>query len=307
MTMRKHPVTALSYVLSRGLRGMAHAPLVQLLAVATTAVCMVLLGVVLLVWINARTATHQWGLDVPLTVYFDEQAKDGDVEGLAEQLARMETVTEVERVSSDLAMERITEGLGGSSSDVFLEGIDPSLLPESLDVYLAPSAPSTLAAELAGRLQSLEFVEEVVVAGAWVERAHETVETLGRLAIGVGILVGLACVAIIWSMIRLGVFARRDEIEILHLVGATRRFVRGPFVLEGALQGALGASLALGLLAVTFDAVAPHLREGLGLVLGAGSLRFFVPEEIALCIAFGTLVGLLGSALAVGRHTRGRA
>jgi cell division transport system permease protein len=127
-------------------------------------------------------------------------------------------------------------------------------------------------------------------------------ETLGDLALGAAMLVGLACMAIVWSTIRLAVYARRAEIQILRLVGGTGRFVRGPFIVEGCLQGALGAAMALGLLYVGFDHLRPVLEGGLSLLFAAGALRFFTPLEIGIGVAFGAMVGLLGSRAATGRY-----
>jgi cell division transport system permease protein len=108
--------------------------------------------------------------------------------------------------------------------------------------------------------------------------------------------------AIVWSTIRLGVYARRAELEILRLVGGTARFVRGPFIIEGMIQGACGAALALGLLWLGFDAVHPFIEQGLSLMFAAGALHFFSPAQVGIGIACGACVGALGSRAAVARY-----
>ena len=138
--------------------------------------------------------------------------------------------------------------------------------------------------------------------GAWVEQAREMLMTLRDLALGVGLLVSVACLAIVWSTIRLGVFARRAEVQILRLVGGTSAFVRGPFVVEGMLQGLCGAALALGVLWLGFDVVRPHVEQGMSLLFAAGSIRFFGPEQIMVALAFGAGLGIVGARMAVARY-----
>lgn len=294
------PLYSLGYVVARGVRGMAQAPAVQLLAVGTMAVCMLLLGVVVLAWSNAQSMVRAWGLDVPVTVYLVDGAETGHVDVVVERLYALPEVAQVRRVTPELALQRLTEGLGEDGT--LIEGLDPAVLPMSLEIDLSPGTDPDFGHALAERLRELPSVDEVAVAGAWAGRAHELLATLEDLALGAGLLVSLACMAIVWSTIRLGVYARRAELQILRLVGGTSRFVHGPFVFEGMVQGALGAALALGMLWLGFDAVHPFLERGLSLLFAAGALRFFGPLELGVGVAFGAAVGTLGARAAVTRY-----
>lgn len=291
---------AAGYVVSRALRGMAQAPMVQLLAVATTAVCMLLLGTVMLAWTNAQGVADAWGLDVPVTVYLHDDAANDEVDELVTRLREIPEVTRVESITPPQALERLADGLGGDAG--MLEGIDAGVLPASIEVHLAEGTPTTFTAALGDKLDAFEVVEEVAIAGAWAEQAQAMLKTVGEMALGAAGLVGFACMAIVWSTIRLAVYARRSEIQILRLVGGSTQFVRGPFIVEGLLQGALGAAMALGILYSGFDTVRPFLEDGLSLLFAAGTLRFFTPTEVAMGIAFGAFVGLLGSRAAAGRY-----
>ena len=294
------PLYAFGYVASRGLRGMAQAPLVQLIAVATMAVCMLLLGVVVLGFTNARQVAQAWGVDVPVTIYLADDAPAEDVDALVGQLQAVPQIEAVHRVSPEQAMERLAAGVG--EGEDLLEGIDASVLPASLELELAAGVEPAWTADLSAKLDGLQIVDETAVAGAWAGRANEMISTLRQLALGAGLLVGFACMAIVWSTIRLGVYARRAEIQILRLVGGTARFVHGPFLIEGMIQGAAGAGLALTLLWLGFDAIVPYMEQGLSLMFAAGALHFFTPVEIAVGVGFGALVGALGSRAAVARY-----
>lgn len=291
---------AAGYVVSRAFRGMAQAPMVQVLAVATTAVCMLLLGTVMLVWTNAQSVASAWGIDVPVTVYLHDDAPVDEVDELTGLLIEIPEVTSVDRISSEEAMQRLADGLGGDAS--MLEGIEPEVLPGSLEIHLEDGTSSTFVSALGDKVAAFGIVEDVAVAGSWADQAQAMLETVGRMALGAASLVGFACMAIVWSTIRLAVYARRSEIQILRLVGGSTRFVRGPFIVEGLMQGALGAAAALSILYAGFDTVRPFLEDGLSLLFAAGTLRFFTPLELGIGVAFGAFVGLLGSRAAAGRY-----
>lgn len=300
------PIHAFRYVVVRGLHGMAQAPLVQLIAIATMAVCMLLFGVVLLGFTNARGVAQAWGVDVPITVYLHDDAAQPQIDGLAEKVRAVPGVATVDVVTPEQAMTRLAEGLGrGAEDDDLLAGLTPEVMPTSMEVHLAAGGDPSLSARLADGLEESPIVEEVAVAGSWAGRVEDMIETLRELAMGAGMLVAFACMAIVWSTIRLGVYARRAEIRILRLVGGTTRFVHGPFLIEGVVQGACGAGLALTLLWLGYDALLPFLERGLSLVFAAGSLRFFTPVEALAGVLFGAIVGALGSRAAVARYVEG--
>ena len=124
---------------------------------------------------------------------------------------------------------------------------------------------------------------------AMTRTTRETLLTLGSLFVLLALLVGLSV---------------RQELTgpLLRLVGGTSRFVRGPFVVEGVLQGVLGTGLALAGLWLAFELVHPFLEQGLALMFAAGSIRFFSPLELGLALAFGGLLGLLGARAAVAHY-----
>ncbi|HET6584855.1 MAG TPA: permease-like cell division protein FtsX [Nannocystaceae bacterium] len=292
-------IVALGYVVHRGLRGMIQAPLVQVLAVVTIGVCMLLLGTITLAWANASSIADRWGVDVPITAYLVDDVDPVATSELVLRVGELPNVERVDVIGPEQAMARLRDGLGDDPA--LVAGLDPELLPVSLELHLDPSrqAPGEAVAET---LRGEPLVEDVVVAGAWAERAQHMLDTLRGLALAAAGLVGAACLAIVWSTIRLAVYARRAEIEILRLVGGTGTFVHGPFVIEGLVQGLLGTSVAVALLWLGFDAAQPFLTEAFALAFAAGSLRFLTPQEAALLVAFGGVLGVLGSRAAVARY-----
>lgn len=304
-------INRLAYSLSRGLRGMAQSPLVQLLAIGTMAVCMLLLGTAMLLLQNAQRVAQDLGIDTPVTVYMQPGIEPEAVVALQARVAALPEVAAVEHVTPQMALARLHDGLGQGDSIAtvgaseraeLLAGLDPNTLPASLEISLAAGVEPGFADALADRIAAMEGVEQAAALGPWVAQVERMLDTLRWLALGIAALVSLACIAIVWSTIRLGVFARRSEIEILRLVGGTGRFVRGPFVVEGVLQGVLGTGLAIAGLWLGFELIRPFLERGLALMFAAGSLRFFTIIEVGIALGFGAAIGLIGSRAAVARH-----
>lgn len=300
-----------AYALSRGLRGMVQSPLVQLLAIGTMAVCMLLLGTAALLLQNAERVVHDLGIDTPVTVYMQPGIDADAVAQLQARVAELPEVAAVEHVTPEMALARLQDGLGRGDTVAavgederaeLLAGVDPGSLPDSLEIQLVAGVEPGFADALAERIGSMDGVEQAAALGPWVQQVERMLTTLRWLAIGIAGLVSLACVAIVWNTIRLGVFARRSEIEILRLVGGTGRFVRGPFVVEGVLQGVLGTALAIACLWLGFELIRPFLERGLALMFAAGSLRFFTIVEIGVALGFGAVIGLIGSRAAVASH-----
>jgi len=143
-------------------------------------------------------------------------------------------------------------------------------------------------------LRGIGFVDDVRFGRDWVEN----VDRLRGLAAAVGIVVGAAfavvAIIIIGTTIRMAVLQRSREIAIMRLVGATDGFVRRPFLLQGTIKGLLGGAVAIGLSFAAYLLINRYLLKS----------AFFTQEQAAAIVAFGALIGLLGSALSVGRHLK---
>jgi cell division transport system permease protein len=208
-------------------------------------------------------------------------------------------VASTRHISSKQAYDRLKESLGNRSS--LLEGVERDFLPASIELGLQQARSEEIRPILA-LLKTSPIVEEVDHVGRWVSRLGALASLLRFAGLAIALIVCLACLYIVGSTIRLGVFARRDEIEILKLVGATNRFVRAPFLIEGTLQGLAGAAVACALLYVIFQLAAPRVEELMAAALSRVELSFLTPIQLVCGVGAGALLGLLGSRLAVGRY-----
>lgn len=287
----------------RGVAGARRNPLIQLVAVGTIALSLVLVGTVQLAASNVARLASGWGADVQMTVFLEDGIAPDRALQIAAALKKLPGVDGVRSVEPKEAYQRMRRSLGARGD--LLDGVEETFLPASIEVALKPGVADVIRAHPAfEKLRHTAGVEDVELMGDWVARLR-AVETLLREAgIAVGLLVLCACLYIVASTIRLGVFARRDEIEILKLVGATDGFVKAPFLVEGALQGALGTVCAVGLLYGLYRLAQPRLESLLGGVLAAGPVTFFRPMELLVGVAFGTLLGLCGASIALGRYVK---
>lgn len=284
-----------------GLHAIRRAPFEQAVAVGTIAVALLLAGMLRLLGENAARMAEGWGRGVQMTVYLEDAVTPMRARQIAETLARLPGVERVKLIESKEAYARLKKSLGDRAD--LLDGVEETMLPSSIEVALTDGITEVVRVHPAfERLRHIPGVEDVELMGDWVERVNAIVGLVRGASLLLGLLVGAACLYIIASTIRLGVFARRDEIEILKLVGATDGFVKAPFLVEGVLQGLSGAALALALLYALFRAVAPSVEHTLGSALCAAPLRFLPLHEVAAALGVGAALGLCGSAFAVGRH-----
>ncbi|MFP6655616.1 MAG: FtsX-like permease family protein, partial [Myxococcota bacterium] len=153
-------------------------------------------------------------------------------------------------------------------------------------------------------LDGLPGIDELAHGQEWIEGYARAVALFRTAVLFISIVLGLAALLIVANTIRLALYSRRDELEILSLVGASRTFVRVPFMLEGTIQGLLGGLIALLTIFLAFELVLPQVRMGLELILGRADLRFFSAAESIRLVASGAALGLLGSitALIGGRN-----
>lgn len=289
--------------LARGIAAARQSPLIQLVAVGTIALSLLLVGVVELGAVNLGRLAAGWGRGVQMTVYLDDDATPERGRQIGNALTRLPGVMAVKSVSAHEAWERLKRAMGDRAD--LLGGVEEGFLPASIEVTLKPGVVEMLRAHPAfEKLRRTAGVEDVELMGDWAGRLRAVQSLVDGAAWAVGLLVLCACLYIVGSTIRLGVFARRDEIEIWKLVGATDGFVKAPFLVEGALQGALGAGLAMALLYGFYRLAAPHVEAVLGGWLAAGPLSFFTPLQVAIAIVAGMLLGLAGSSLALGRYVK---
>jgi cell division transport system permease protein len=288
---------------SRALRGLAASPLTSAIATGTIALCLLLAGSFALLLVNMERVLSHFGEEVRVSAYLADELPAEAQEALALRVQQLPGVESVAWVSKQAALERFRASPFGRAS--LLDGLDENPLPASLEIVLVPERRNREGLDaLVKELGGFPGIEELGYGHEWVEGYARAVAVVRGIALAIGGVLALATLLIVSNTIRLSVHARRDEIEILALVGAGRAFVATPFLLEGLLEGAAGGLLALAGLALGFHALSARFGAGLELLLGNAVPLFFGSGEALALVGVGALLGALGSAAAVLRVRR---
>jgi cell division transport system permease protein len=259
---------------------------VHVLSVFSLAVAFVCLAASLLVVTNLAAVRDRWSRAGRATVYLRDGASEAEIGSLSKALEATEGVKRVRLVTSQEARREVVT----DESDAALAALPPSAFPTSLEVGFSEDITDVDLGSIAVKLRALPAVESVETYQRWTERLSSLLAGGVTASLCLAVIVLAAVVSVIGSTMRLLLNRRRIEVEVLKLVGATNGFVRQPFVLEGATQGAAGAAGALALLGVLFLIVRGRFDHELANLLGISPS--FLPWPVALgMVALGALLG----------------
>ncbi|TMA28804.1 MAG: ABC transporter permease [Deltaproteobacteria bacterium] len=278
-----------------------RAPLPSLLAVLTIGLSLFLGASFILGVFAARALLTSWGAQASVTLYLDRSTTDEQARTLAQTVRVENPSLQVTYVDRTMALQRLRGDLGDLAGA--LEGLSQNPLPPSLELSPRTALQPSGVRMLAARLEQLPSVQEVDYGREWLDKLEALGNGLRVFGTGALAIVLGAALLVVANTIRLAVYARRDEIEIMKLVGATDGYVRAPFLLEGALQGLLGAALALGAVEAVRRWLLPPASHAFAFASGAVAPHL-LPVHAAALLGIGTLVGLFGSWLAVARFLR---
>jgi len=272
-----------------------RAPLLSLLSITAIAFSLFTVGLFGLVALNLRQALRGVEERVEVVAFLLRGTAPETITLASQDIASFPEVADVKFVSEDQALVQARRELV-EFKDAYRD-LQVNPLPASLEIRLKEGfRDAAHVAGVADRVRSFAFVEDVRYGRDWISRLDQLRNMAGVVGLIIGAAFGLIAVVIIGVTIRLTIMQRAREIAIMRVVGATNWFVRGPFLLEGALKGVLGGLLAL---ALAFAAYTVFRGAG-----PLSSLVFFRPLDMVLLVVFGVLLGLLGSLLSVGRHLK---
>jgi cell division transport system permease protein len=244
----------------------------------------------LLVVENVQSLRDAWARSGRVSVYLKADAARASAADIEQALRATPKVKSVRFVTSEDARRELLEG----RSDPILSQIPSEAFPSSIEVALEDDAGGNRVHALADTLAALPAVESVETYQSWTERLASLLRA-GVAASGLlAAVVFAAVISVVASTIRLTLQRRRVEVEVLKLVGATDDYVRRPFVIEGAVQGAVGSLLAIGLVGALFLIVRSHFDVELSLLVGLTPK--FLPWYAALAmVATGGVLGALAA------------
>ena len=272
------------------LLGVRRSPLLSSLSVVTIAFSLFAFGLFGLLVLNVDRALRGVEEHVEIVAFLADGTLPESISAAMGDISAFPEVAHVDQVSPEQALARARAELP-EFQDVF----DASFLPASLEIRLKEGhRDPTTVKDVTQRIQTYPFVDDVRYGEDWVKKLYDIRNIAGAAGIALGLVFAAVAVIIIGTTIRMTVLARSREISIMRLVGATDGFVRLPFLIDGFLKGLIGGLLAL-LLTWGANALISHYLI---------QTFFFDPGIAFLGVLGGGIIGLLGSALSVGRHLR---
>jgi cell division transport system permease protein len=289
----------LRYFFSETFTNLRRNFLMTIAAVSTVAISLLLLGGVQILGMMVANVTDSWEAKVEVSVYLFDDASPGEIKDLESQIANYEEVAPagITYVSKEQAYEDFKEQWADQPE--FYETLSRDALPASLRIKLTDANFSEL---VASRIEGAPGVEEVTFGGAFLKRLLQVNSLLRTITFVMSLILLVAAAALIANAIRLAIYARREEIGIMKLVGATNWFIRIPFMLEGLFAALAGAALAGGVVLLGNTLLFSRIGDAIPFM---GPVLTFSSGEIAsvLLILGGVaaLVGLVGSTMALRR------
>lgn len=267
-------------------------------AIAMIALALTIVGAFLLVAENLTESINRWQGRSKVTIFFAPDASEDAIGGVRAALAENAALQNHTYVSREEALKRFRESFSGLAGVV--EDLDENPFPPSFEIEVTSEVAQTSGFNARmNAIRSMPGVEEVQFDWIWVAKLRRLVRLINSAGMIIGGLLALAAAFMIANVIRLTMYAHREEVEIMRLVGATERTIRGPFLLEGLLHGILGGLLAVAVLYGAFEG-AQYFASRQSANLWSSFLLTFLPwQKTAALIAGGMLAGLIGSWLSL--------
>lgn len=279
------------YAMREAVAAFKRAPVLTGLASAMVGLALLVVGLFSLATYNLQLALTAIEERVEVVVYLRDDARQSEIDLLLGELSEMAEVRMVAYVSKRDALERARTELP-EFGELFID-IEVNPLPQSLEVELRPGSRNAEVVErVAETALRYPFVEDAQYGREWVDRLF-ALRRVGAASTAVlGIAFALVAALIIGTALRIAIFARRDEIYVMRLVGAKNSFIRRPFLVEGAIAGLMGGVLALGLTYATYRGVYAYLFE----------IAWIPTGWVLIGLLAGAAFGGASSALAIRRH-----
>ena len=283
----------LGFLIGEAVRDLRRAGRVAVSAIVLITLSLAALGGFWLLSANLERAVARWRERVRIIVYLNREPAPAEAKALVERVEAVPGVAGVLYISKAEALASLKQLLGKDASVVAQLPVNP--LPASLEVTpTAAAATPDGARALLERLSTLPEADEVAGSGDWVERLSQWQRLLTTIGLGIGIVLAAAAFLTVTTATTLILHARRAETEIMRLVGATEMTIWLPLLLQGTMQGLIGAVLALAALVATHSVVTPRLEPLVNITLGLPRLAFLPPVNVLALVLTGALLGGMG-------------
>jgi cell division transport system permease protein len=288
------------FFLSRAITNIRQNVFVNVVTIGTITLALLIVSLFLLVFVNLESVAENWSERVQVTVYFDKELTSHEQSTFREKISALAGVSSISYVTRDEALKRFKSRLRGQ--ETLLEGVRPEILPTSFEIALKRSYRETVSVEnFVTALKRIPGITEVQYGEEWVRRFNSFLNFMRLLGALLGGFLVIAVTFIVSNTIKLTIYSRRDELEIMSLVGATRFFIKAPFLLEGLIQGLAGSALSVVLLFGLYEGFMHNADNFITFNPVASGLSFLPVEYIAGLLLAGAALGFIGSLTSLKR------
>jgi len=290
----------LGYFVGRAICNIRQNIFVNVVTIGTITLALLIVSLFLLVFVNLENAADNWSERVQVTAYFDRDLTPQEQGSLRSRIVAIPGVARVNYVSRDEAFKRFKNRLRGQ--ETLLEGVRSDILPTSFEISLKRANRDTIGVEtFVSALKRIPGIGEVQYGEEWVRRFNTFLNFMRLLGTLLGGFLVIAVVFIVSNTIKLTIYARRDELEVMALVGATRFFIKAPFLVEGIIQGGAGGLLAMGLLFGLYEGFLHNAGSFLTFNPVTAGLSFLPMEYVYGIFLAGIVLGFIGSLTSLKR------
>ncbi len=302
--MRK--ISTVFYCLRQGIANIFRNIFFSLASVGTITACLFLFGILLAVVVNIQSFMKDAEEQVTVSVFFEPGIQQSDIDAIGQEIRDRVEVSECTFISADEAWEKFTSSFEEDDPE-FKEGFrddNPLKDSASYEVHLNDIKRQK---EFVAFASALNGVRKVNSSDMAAEGLNDLNTLAGYASLAVILILLLVSIFLISNTIMTGIHVRRDAIAIMKLIGATDRFVRAPFLIEGLLIGLVGSALPIGLLYIVYDRGIAYISGHFSVVR---NFVHFLPTGqvmellIPACLAVGIGIGFIGSAATVRKHLR---
>ncbi len=288
----------LRYFFSQGIRGLVSNSLMTLASVGIVIASLVLFGTFVLLGMNLNYIGEQIKEQCEINVYLPRDMSRDDVRKIGSELAKIKYVKEAQLYTKEERFNNFKDSSYEEQADVIdmLEQDNPLR-----DSYILVLEDVSRANEVAAAAGKIDGVEEVVNSQHLIQRIITLTNAIRHISIWLILVLAVVSVFIISNTIKLGMFSRRKEINIMKFVGATNWFIRWPFIIEGLFLGIIGALIASGIVLLGYESIYKGMQDFMG------NIRFLELYEVSGAVVLGFLImgvgmGMIGSAMSIRKH-----
>ena len=273
----------------------------NIVTIITIALSILIVSAFSLFYINANDLMNSWKNGIRIIAYLKQTTSRTDVSVLREQISGMEGVEKVNFIPREEAFESLKSQMKRQSS--LLENLDENPLPDAFEIRIFPTILNWEKIELlAKQVEGMPQVDGVEYGQKWLGRFNAIFQLFRFTGMAMGIIFFMAAVFIVANTVRLMFYSRRDEFEIMRLVGATDTFIKTPFYITSIIQGALGGIVGILILFLAYSVISGNMGESLS--GGYFTLRFLPFKFVAVIFFGGTFAGWMGCYLSLKQFVK---